>query len=79
MKRRVSIVFQESGHKTPDGDPEFEVFIEGIDMKALAHIAESDWSPAEWWGVRMFGIVLGHMNQAGAVKTMLPKRPVGSA
>jgi len=62
---RLAIVFAETGSNN------YQVFLEGLtpERKAeLKHIPEDEWSPAEFWALKMFKIVTDLMQQTGTVQ-----------
>jgi hypothetical protein len=65
-KQRISIVFNDTG-----GDG-FNVFLDGH-TRDLSQLKEEDFSPAEWWALAMFRIVMHELKECGAIQKTGPR------
>ncbi len=73
MKRRkISIVIEETNDDEPTKRT-FSVYMDG-DKERIGHIPEEQLSTAEFWGVKLFTIVTGILNETGAVALTSKKK-----
>lgn len=63
--KKLMIVIEENGQQNGKG---FNVYLDG-DKERVGTIPKEDLSPAEFWGSKLFEIVLNVMRQTGAVHT----------
>lgn len=64
--RKLMIVIEETGS---DGGKGFNVYMAG-DKERIGKIDYDQMSPAEFWGSKLFSIVVDVIRRAGAVKTI---------
>ena len=67
---KVSIVFVENGAMNGKG---FDVYMEGMPVNATQEVIDN-FSPAQFWGDKMFAVVRHYLKEAGIVQTVTRKQ-----
>lgn len=67
--KKICIMVEE-GH----GDNDFKVYLDGDIHRLKKGVPNDFMTPAEFWATQLFNIFLEAMKQAGAVKTMEPRK-----
>jgi hypothetical protein len=63
------IVIEENGSNNGNG---FDVYMAG-DMQRIPLVSESEMTPAEFWGSRLFVVCMNVLQQSGVVKSKIHK------
>lgn len=76
--RKLMIVIEETGQQVPDlpgkpgsGGKGFNVYLAG-DKERIGKVPDDQLGTAEYWGSRLFSIVMSVLRQTGAVRTETP-------